>query len=266
MGELGVSPRTIDDRQAQQLARLKRRTDVLWKTAGRAGREDEISSRVLIRPSDDTDNAVVVKIPQTSWGTGAYGTGQAFMLLREDYTGTPQGGGTATEPDRNVIFRVDRNGGIGTAGGIHVATGLRLNGRTAPNGGIWVQNYVDAHGIILQAANTAPVGSFAQCLLSDGTVMLDLKAPAGAAGGLIYNTTATFGHVFQWGGVTHLTLTALQAAFDVGLSLLELGGPGTVGNAPANRGFLYLEDNGAGKTQLCVRFNTGARIVLATEA
>jgi len=33
----------------------------------------------------------------------------------------------------------------------------------------------------------------------------------------------------------------------------------------ANRGRLYVKDNGAGKSQLCVRFNTGAVQVLATE-
>ena len=33
----------------------------------------------------------------------------------------------------------------------------------------------------------------------------------------------------------------------------------------ANRGRLYLKDNGAGKTQLCVRFATGAVQVVATE-
>jgi hypothetical protein len=33
----------------------------------------------------------------------------------------------------------------------------------------------------------------------------------------------------------------------------------------ANRGRLYLKDNGAGKTQLCIRFNTGAVQVVATE-
>lgn len=38
------------------------------------------------------------------------------------------------------------------------------------------------------------------------------------------------------------------------------------GNAAANEGFLFMKDNGSGKTQLCVKFSTGATIVLATEA
>jgi hypothetical protein len=33
----------------------------------------------------------------------------------------------------------------------------------------------------------------------------------------------------------------------------------------ANRARLFIKDNGAGKTQLCVRFNTGAVQVVATQ-
>lgn len=37
-------------------------------------------------------------------------------------------------------------------------------------------------------------------------------------------------------------------------------------SAPAaNTGILYFKDNGAGKTQLCVRFATGAVQVIATQ-
>jgi len=40
----------------------------------------------------------------------------------------------------------------------------------------------------------------------------------------------------------------------------------TAPSAPsANQGVLFLQDNGAGKSQLCVRFNTGAIQVLSTE-
>jgi len=44
--------------------------------------------------------------------------------------------------------------------------------------------------------------------------------------------------------------------------LSEIGTPA----APApNRARLFVKDNGAGKTQLCVRFHTGAVNVIATE-
>lgn len=40
---------------------------------------------------------------------------------------------------------------------------------------------------------------------------------------------------------------------------------GSLANTAANEGILYLKDNGAGKTQLCVRFATGAEVVIATQ-
>jgi hypothetical protein len=47
---------------------------------------------------------------------------------------------------------------------------------------------------------------------------------------------------------------------------LVLGELGADPAAPAaNGGVLYLRDNGAGKTQLCVRFATGAVQVIATQ-
>lgn len=36
-------------------------------------------------------------------------------------------------------------------------------------------------------------------------------------------------------------------------------------NAPANAGDLFVKDNGSGKSQLCVRFASGATQVIATE-
>lgn len=48
---------------------------------------------------------------------------------------------------------------------------------------------------------------------------------------------------------------------------MELSEDGTTDAAAGavNRGRLYVRDNGSGKTQLCVRFNTGAVQVIATE-
>jgi hypothetical protein len=35
---------------------------------------------------------------------------------------------------------------------------------------------------------------------------------------------------------------------------------------PVNRANLWLQDNGAGKTQLMIQFNTGVAIAIATQA
>lgn len=65
---------------------------------------------------------------------------------------------------------------------------------------------------------------------------------------------------------------------EAGVMSLDNGGPADGGAAlemvelsadpaagAANTGRLYLKDNGAGKTQLCIRFNTGAVQVIATQ-
>lgn len=55
-------------------------------------------------------------------------------------------------------------------------------------------------------------------------------------------------------------------AIGAGKGFLELWEQSADAAAPgANAGRLFLKDNGAGKTQLCVRFNTGAVQVIATE-
>jgi hypothetical protein len=46
------------------------------------------------------------------------------------------------------------------------------------------------------------------------------------------------------------------------IALQEMTTPST---APANEGYLFMKDNGAGKTQLCVIFSSGATQVLATQ-
>jgi hypothetical protein len=57
-------------------------------------------------------------------------------------------------------------------------------------------------------------------------------------------------------GFANFTITGPHVVF------IETSDP----SAPsANRGILFARDNGAGKTQLCVRFNTGAVQVIATE-
>ena len=62
------------------------------------------------------------------------------------------------------------------------------------------------------------------------------------------------------------TVTTSSAQFAIGakhIDSAELGGDPA---APAANGWrLYAKDNGAGKTQLCVRFNTGVVQILATE-
>ena len=74
-------------------------------------------------------------------------------------------------------------------------------------------------------------------------------------------------------GSVAITMDTANGVMDVSATLMRLGTTYFEGTeqaadpaAPgANRGRLYFRDNGSGKTQLCVRFNTGAIQVLATE-
>lgn len=79
-----------------------------------------VEADILSVPASPAQNGVVVQAPDAAWGVDQkYGSGQAFMVLRE--TGDPADDG----PDGAVVYRVDRYGNIGTSGGVHVATGLR---------------------------------------------------------------------------------------------------------------------------------------------
>lgn len=264
MGELGVTPRTIDDKQAQSIGRLARRVGILWKTAGRAGREDGINARVLVRPGENDDNAVVVKSSQAAWGSGAYGTGQAFMLLRDDYSGTPVGGGTTTEPDRNVVFRVDRNGGIGSAGGIHVATGMRLNGRTQPTQGIWVQNVVDAVGVVITGLSTGQNSDLFQAIQGQGFAAWRI----GPNGVPLVRASSSADQSIANGTPTALVFGAEQYDSDsmhtAGGSTLTAPGTGWTGRVFRMVGNARFAANATGARQLYIQTNGGVIVASVT--
>ncbi len=84
------------------------------------------------------------------------------------------------------------------------------------------------------------------------------------------------GGAIQWfNSVTQTKKVQLSSTGDTGARLNLFGGAGgaylemeemTAPSAPVmNRGILFLRDNGAGKTQLCILFNTGAVQVIATQ-
>jgi hypothetical protein len=100
-------------------------------------------------------------------------------------------------------------------------------------------------------------------------------APAGPA------KTGVYGYAVQdgsskgvWGRTTaghaiHGTATSGYAGYFAGKvytssfhEMTEITAPGAPAN---NKGRLFMRDNGSGKTQLCVRFNTGGVLVLATQ-
>ena len=91
------------------------------------------------------------------------------------------------------------------------------------------------------------------------------SAAATAQDGIALGKSASAGHVSSLAlGDAVSTTAASQVA--VGPRHFEATELAADPAAPAtNAARLYLRDNGAGKTQLCVRFATGAVQVIATE-
>lgn len=169
-----------------------------------AGTVDTVTSRVLLTPTSPGQNAVVVKAPDSTWGDSnqPYGTGQAFMLLREDYAEAPNGG-LNQEPDKNVLMRVNGgDGSVGTAGNLHVATGLRQRtgygtGPDTGGGCIHVQPYVDVP--IISLAPVVPLTKpYLRCYNSSGVIVAALNS----AGQLQLNTQGSTGGLLIGGEVS----------------------------------------------------------------
>lgn len=268
--------------------------------------EDGLEGLLVARPAAGTqESALVVVAPDSDWAYDAqaldvYGGAQAWVVLKEDPDGT-------LPLAERVLARLNGLGGMGIAGGMHVATGLRARPGQAFSYSINIEPEVDVPGLIIQqgGAGTAAflllfdeAGTEVGKITDGGALQLDGAITTGGAitatgdirtdgtlaaendnaalNVLVGNrfgapsvqlgTTGNDAYVHGLAnGVLGLNpggkIVELMAA-----SALELGELAADAAAPAaNKGRLYLKDNGSGKTQLCVRFNTGAVAVLATQ-
>lgn len=146
------------------------------------------SARLVVQPSSgDEENGIVVISPNDTWGdegTVPYGTGQAFMLLKEDPAGT------LSLTDR-VLYRVDRRGAIGLTGGLHVATGLRQRPDFVQNYSIFSEpNYDIAAHLQMKHGVGSPTGNF--ILASDSSAATAFKV--GPTGQIHVGATTGFGN------------------------------------------------------------------------
>ena len=82
------------------------------------------------------------------------------------------------------------------------------------------------------------------------------------AGDMYYNALTNDSHFFQINGTTEVEIDA--DGLDIRNGWLELE-ERTAPTGLSNHARLYAKDNGAGKTQLVVKFGTGAEQVIATE-
>lgn len=234
---------------------------------------DGVTAEHLVELNDTTVNGFVVKV---AGNDSEYGKGQAFMVLEE-------GDGDATDATAtgSVLFRVDGRGSIGSTGGLHVAPGLRK-----PYGGTQAA-WIDPHENMVGLVVTNPTAAEAAVWDKDFIRVVDVRADPDdpvfrvAFNGEVKSTQTisahdgkatkvligdTFGAAGLAFGQTADTLLYRSAAGIVGVgNLFELPEVAEPAAPAANKARLFAKDNGAGKTQLCVRFPTGATAILATQ-
>lgn len=234
---------------------------------------DEVTAMVVAVMPDTVINGFVVKIAGDPDG-GTYGKGQAFMVVEE-------GSGDASDSSTagSVLFRVE-GGNVGLVGGVHVASGYRR-----PFGGtqsVWIENHENCHGIVINPPTSAESATWDKDYIrivdvrnsnaipfrvtSAGAVLSTQNVQARAG----VSTQVVIGDVFSFSGVgfgssTDTLLYRLDAGIVGVANLLDLPEASQAAAPAANRARLQAKDNGSGKTQLVVRFPTGAVQVLATE-
>ena len=105
---------------------------------------------------------------------------------------------------------------------------------------------------------------------SEGGSLPAAKAKTGVYGYAAQGSASqgVWGHSPAGNGVVGSTTTGYAGYFSgkvYSTQFYELSEIGTPAAPAPNRARLFVKDNGAGKTQLCVRFNTGAVQIVATQ-
>lgn len=134
-------------------------------------RDGEPVDVLLIPESGTQGNAIVVEAPDGDWGhpDSEYGTGQAFILVKED--------DGVTSWDDRILARLDSRGGFGLAGGMHMATGLRARPEDVAGliYSLHIDPTIDVPGLLIDGA---PGGEepLQQWRLDDATVLAEVTA------------------------------------------------------------------------------------------
>lgn len=143
---------------------------------------------VLPSATQDDQTGLLIVAPDSGWGTSQpYAEGQAILYLNET---------------NDVRFRVDRNGGVGFTGGLHVSPGA--NG--APTAGVtqaaWLQPLVGT--IVPLVADVATSGTADVALFrSNGGLVSDLRVRSGSLGTSVGHSLELVGPSAGGSFVTH---------------------------------------------------------------
>jgi hypothetical protein len=167
--------------------------------------------------------------------------------------------------------------GVGIAG--DSTSGAGVTGGSSSSIGVkgFSSSHIAIHGFSLASGQPATVGwagvnsTGVQGYSNNGTGSLPAaKAKTGVYGyaGQDNASQGVWGHSPAGNGVVGSTATGYAGYFSgkvYSTQFYELSEIGTPAAPAANRARLFVKDNGAGKTQLCVRFHTGAVQVIKTE-
>jgi hypothetical protein len=123
------------------------------------GTADGVAAMGLVNVgADDDATGILIKATDASWGEIGvtspggdpdYGKGQVFAYHRY-LSGS-------TDPNDTLLFRIDKHGGMGMGGGMHLATGLRQDVGFTANQCLWVDPAVNAVGIVIHNPSTTDV-------------------------------------------------------------------------------------------------------------
>lgn len=234
---------------------------------------DGVVAAKLIDGQGRDVNGFVVKA--NALAETGYGKGQAFMVLEEG-----AGDATLDTAAGSVMFRVDRHGNIGTTGGLHVATGLRnADGQTQA---VWIDPSKNMVPLVIHNPTVADSATWDKSFIEvvDTRNANEVLFKVDFAGAFIgrremiardgAETRVQIGATFGFAGIalgsgTDTLIYRREAAVVQIHNVIQMQERADPAAPVADGMRLYARDNGAGKTQLCVRFNTGAIAVLATQ-
>lgn len=234
---------------------------------------DSVTAAALVTLPDTDVNGFVVKV---AGNDTLYGRGQAFMVLEE-------GAGDATDQTSagSVLFRIDGRGGVGATGALHVAAGLRK--ATGGTQAVWIDPSENIVGLVIHNPSVAEAATWNKDFVlvvdvrnsNDPVFRIDSTGIAKSTKQVVASDTGAsrvqIGDYFTFAAVV-FGETADTAIVRREAKVLSIANSAwefeemTAPAAPAaNRARLFCQDNGSGKSRLCVRFPTGATQVLATE-
>jgi hypothetical protein len=220
----------------------------------------DVSARTASTSTSATQYAINASSENTSSGTVTAAWG-ANLTLKNTSTGTM---GSSANHIIETTFTNNGGGTLGPAANFHAQRPVGGSGST--------NNWGVIYGVEIGDMN--PSGSANTLSTPPIGLYLDAQTATGAyaiknLGGLnVHAGMSRFGASTDPTEVVHVSAGNIRVEGGSSTGYIDIGEYATTSDPSApsdNRGRLYVRDNGAGKEQLCVRFNTGAVQVLATE-